>query len=101
MRRRRCLRLKAGGSVSRLQILCGAARSSMCSSRLVSRIQTSEFKMMRIRKIFAALFLSLAAGGALAQSADAPAAAPLTAEDVNAWLDGYVPYALHTGDIAG
>jgi CubicO group peptidase (beta-lactamase class C family) len=26
---------------------------------------------------------------------------PLIAEDVNAWLDGYMPYALHTGDIAG
>src|SRR5215813_13422507 len=25
----------------------------------------------------------------------------LTAEDVNAWLDGYMPYALHVGDIAG
>jgi CubicO group peptidase (beta-lactamase class C family) len=28
-------------------------------------------------------------------------AAALTAADVNAWLDGYMPYALHTGDIAG
>src|SRR3954447_16140878 len=26
---------------------------------------------------------------------------PLTAEDVDAWLDGYMPYALHSGDIAG
>ena len=25
----------------------------------------------------------------------------LSAEDVDAWLDGYMPYALHTGDIAG
>ena len=36
---------------------------------------------------------------------DAPAAAPqaktLTADDVNAWLDGYLPYALATGDLAG
>jgi CubicO group peptidase (beta-lactamase class C family) len=41
----------------------------------------------------------------------APAAAPpisapsaavaLTADDLNSWLDGYLPYALHTGDIAG
>ena len=33
-----------------------------------------------------------------------PAAADgheLTAQDVDAWLDGYLPYALHTGDIAG
>src|SRR5258708_40103744 len=34
-------------------------------------------------------------------SATAPAAIPLTAEDVNAWLDGFMPYALRTGDIAG
>jgi CubicO group peptidase (beta-lactamase class C family) len=31
----------------------------------------------------------------------APAAVLLTADDLNAWLDGYMPYALHTGDIAG
>jgi len=57
----------------------------------------------------------------LAPATSAPAAAPqatvpptaapatagpapatvLTADDVNAWLDGYMPYALHTGDIAG
>jgi CubicO group peptidase (beta-lactamase class C family) len=30
-----------------------------------------------------------------------PVAVPLTAQDVNAWLDGYMPYALRTGDIAG
>jgi CubicO group peptidase (beta-lactamase class C family) len=28
-------------------------------------------------------------------------AVPLTAPDLNAWLDGYMPYALQTGDIAG
>ena len=26
---------------------------------------------------------------------------PLTAGDIDAWLDGYMPYALHSGDIAG
>jgi CubicO group peptidase (beta-lactamase class C family) len=31
----------------------------------------------------------------------AAAAHELTAEDANAWLDGYLPYALKTGDIAG
>jgi CubicO group peptidase (beta-lactamase class C family) len=40
-----------------------------------------------------------------AATAAAPAAEPaahaLTAEDANAWLDGYMPYALKTGDIAG
>jgi CubicO group peptidase (beta-lactamase class C family) len=29
-----------------------------------------------------------------------PPAAPLTATDLDAWLDGFVPYALKTGDIA-
>ncbi len=33
--------------------------------------------------------------------ASTPAALPLTATDVDAWLDGYMPYALKTGDIAG
>jgi CubicO group peptidase (beta-lactamase class C family) len=36
-----------------------------------------------------------------AAPAGAAAAVPLTADDLNAWLDGYMPYALHTGDIAG
>jgi CubicO group peptidase (beta-lactamase class C family) len=45
------------------------------------------------------MFTAFAAG---AQPAGAPAAAvALTAEDLNSWLDGYLPYALHTGDIAG
>jgi CubicO group peptidase (beta-lactamase class C family) len=44
-----------------------------------------------------------AAPQATVPPAAAPAAAPaaLTADDVNAWLDGYMPYALHAGDIAG
>ena len=33
--------------------------------------------------------------------APAEGARPLTAEDVNAWLDGYMPYALGKGDIPG
>ena len=42
------------------------------------------------------------APGAAGAPANAPAVAvPLTADDVNGWLDGYLPYALHTGDIAG
>ena len=38
--------------------------------------------------------LALSASLAQAQS-------PLTTEDANAWLDGFMPYALQTGDIAG
>src|SRR5690349_10072002 len=33
--------------------------------------------------------------------AEPTGAAPLTRENVDAWLDGYMPYALQTGDIAG
>jgi CubicO group peptidase (beta-lactamase class C family) len=40
-------------------------------------------------------------GAAAAAPPPQSAAAALTADDVNAWLDGYMPYALHTGDIAG
>ena len=38
---------------------------------------------------------------AVPAAAPAPAAPQLTAQDVNAWLDGFMPYALGEGDIAG
>ena len=54
-------------------------------------------------------FLLLATGtiqsGAFAQApapgVESAAAHALSATDVETWLDGYVPYALHSGDIAG
>jgi|HubBroStandDraft_1064217.scaffolds.fasta_scaffold00039_50 CubicO group peptidase (beta-lactamase class C family) len=53
-------------------------------------------------KVLAAALLTLAAAATAARGGTADsAAAALTADDVNAWLDGYMPYALHTGDIAG
>jgi CubicO group peptidase (beta-lactamase class C family) len=48
----------------------------------------------------AATVLILATGAARAQPG-ATAAHELSAEDANAWLEGYLPYALKTGDIAG
>jgi CubicO group peptidase (beta-lactamase class C family) len=63
--------------------------------------------MTRCRLITTALCAGLLAlTGALTAAAEAPApqareGAPLTAADVNAWLDGYLPYALHVGDIPG
>ncbi|HEX4676116.1 MAG TPA: serine hydrolase domain-containing protein [Steroidobacteraceae bacterium] len=54
-----------------------------------------------------AIFLGLAATVVSAQETPppepqaAPATVALTAADVDAWLDGYMPYALQTGDIAG
>lgn len=62
---------------------------------------------MRLRPTFVALVSALiAASPSAAQRSTQPSppqagAAQLTADDVNAWLDGYMPYALKTGDIAG
>jgi CubicO group peptidase (beta-lactamase class C family) len=56
-------------------------------------------------KILTAALLTLVMASADGADApppvDQPADVALTAQDVNAWLDGYLPYALHTGDIAG
>ena len=81
--------------------------------------------MRRARAIFAAVVGALVVSGALAQSASvplaptevqeprvAPSPAPepqlpatttpeLTANDVNAWLDGFIPYAIGTANIPG
>lgn len=63
---------------------------------------------MKIRKLIVLLssaavvgLAGASAGAAQGADATAPAAMPLTAADVNAWLDGYLPYALKSGDIAG
>jgi CubicO group peptidase (beta-lactamase class C family) len=51
----------------------------------------------KFTRILTAATLS-AVFAALGARADTPT---LTAQDADAWLDGYLPYALHTGDIAG
>lgn len=76
---------------------------------------------MRFLKTIAIALAALAGAAAPAQQPDpmmptpaapkmasAPARTPmpagmheLTADDVDAWLDGYMPYALHSGDLAG
>src|SRR6201996_9584813 len=61
---------------------------------------------MRTFSLAAAALLTITTFAANAQEAAAPAispaaAVPLTADDLNSWLDGYLPYALHTGDTAG
>ena len=45
--------------------------------------------------------LAPAAAPAPASAPGARTGRPLTAADLDAWLDGYMPYALHSGDIAG
>jgi CubicO group peptidase (beta-lactamase class C family) len=64
---------------------------------------------MYVMKRLTALFLGLGTVVASAQDGTPPQAQPqaapatieMTAEDLNSWLDGYLPYALQTGDIAG
>jgi CubicO group peptidase (beta-lactamase class C family) len=62
---------------------------------------------MHKTKLIAVAVLALTAPAAWTQPAEPPqsgadrVAVSLTADDLNAWLDGYMPYALHTGDIAG
>jgi CubicO group peptidase (beta-lactamase class C family) len=62
-----------------------------------------------VRRLSMAFLTLLCVPAAGVLAAEAPAASPdaapagvaLTAADANAWLDGYLPYALKTGDIAG
>ena len=42
-----------------------------------------------------------ASAPAPAQAQPGPVGAPLTKADIDAWLDGYLPYALRRGDVAG
>jgi CubicO group peptidase (beta-lactamase class C family) len=53
---------------------------------------------MRLIAATTALLLATFASNAVAADS---AASELTSADVNAWLDGFVPYAMNTGDIAG
>jgi CubicO group peptidase (beta-lactamase class C family) len=53
---------------------------------------------MRLIAATTALLLATFAGNAVAADSAAP---ELTSADVSAWLDGMVPYAMNTGDIAG
>jgi CubicO group peptidase (beta-lactamase class C family) len=66
-------------------------------------IGRSPFRMLSVAAVTVlALPAALAAapGEAPATSA-APVAVSLTATDADSWLDGYLPYALKTGDVAG
>jgi CubicO group peptidase (beta-lactamase class C family) len=57
---------------------------------------------MQTKNMLAAAFLALAAISTIAQGGTPENTAPaLTADDLNSWLDGYMPYAMDTGDIAG
>jgi CubicO group peptidase (beta-lactamase class C family) len=53
---------------------------------------------MRLLATTTALVLAMFVRGAVAEDSPAP---QLTRADVEAWLDGYMPYAISSGDIAG
>jgi CubicO group peptidase (beta-lactamase class C family) len=57
--------------------------------------------MRTIKMMTAALLVWSAVSTTAQSSAPENTAAALTGDDVNAWLDGYMPYALNTADIAG
>ena len=65
--------------------------------------------MYAMKRLIAVVLGLATAAAANAQESAPPQPQPqattssieLTATDVNAWLDGYLPYALHVGDIAG
>jgi CubicO group peptidase (beta-lactamase class C family) len=57
--------------------------------------------MYGMRILAAAVLASATVSMGAPANASESTAVSLTADDVNAWLDGYLPYALHTGDIAG
>jgi CubicO group peptidase (beta-lactamase class C family) len=67
--------------------------------RATAVFRTADAHAVRTLKIFVAA-LALTAT-ALSASVSEPQTAPLTAGDVSAWLDSYLPAALHAGDIAG
>src|SRR6516165_2444471 len=89
------------------------ALNSNGSSSPVSRENVSGDKSMimtaRARMLSVSCLSVLALAGAFAAAPEEapvapavpPAAVSLTDTDVNSWLDGYLPYALKTGDIAG
>src|SRR5580704_11725419 len=69
-------------------------------SRVMAPSGTRKSNMYKTFSAVAAL-LVLGIAQAASPTSDAAAAPVLTAADVNAWLDGYLPNALRTGDIAG
>src|SRR3984885_2177694 len=73
-------------------------------SHLIAAWYARKNDMHKILSAMAALLVLGIAHAANVPAQPAPAQHPraaLTAEDLNAWLDGYLPYALHTADIAG
>jgi len=56
---------------------------------------------MSVFPVLPGLLAAAVIAGAPARAADRPSPHPLTAANVEAWLDGFLPYALEQADIAG
>jgi CubicO group peptidase (beta-lactamase class C family) len=89
----------------RIFTLLSAALVTMAAMSATAQNKTATAAATAPAANAAAPATNAAAPAAPAPSAAAPAAepvaVPLTAQDVNAWLDGYMGYALRIGDIAG
>ena len=71
------------------------------SSAPLARLLLAGLTVVALASASAAVPEAAAVSAANAPTAPAPAGMALTAADLDSWLDGYLPYALKTGDIAG
>jgi len=71
------------------------------SSAPLARLLLAGLTVVALASASAAVPEAAAVSAANAPTAPAAAGMPLTAADLDSWLDGYLPYALKTGDIAG
>jgi len=71
------------------------------SSAPLARLLLAGLTVGALASASAAVPEAAAVSAANAPTAPAPAGMALTAADLDSWLDGYLPYALKTGDIAG
>src|SRR5882724_3304035 len=77
-------------------------KTSTLAVTILTLVTASALVMAATRAAQGDAAAAMPAGAADAPpSTEAPSVAALTADDANAWLDGYMPYALHVGDIAG
>ena len=67
----------------------------------LARVLLAGLSVVALANASAAAPEAAAVSAANAPTAPAPVGMALTAADLDSWLDGYLPYALKTGDIAG
>jgi CubicO group peptidase (beta-lactamase class C family) len=84
------------------QILCGAVLTALVALPLLAQDAAAPPTAIPPAAVPATPPVPTTAAPAVTDPSATPAGAPaLTREDVGAWLDGFLPYALANGDIAG